>query len=386
MYSVHPDTCHRFAFACASTDSPATLCTAVTVESDSDVEILSVHSPLDRRGSAYIEEGSSAEVSRPIPNGKQAMGNHQSVLKPPVQPFTTECPQETQKAYADMQPMQTHSSKLRSLEKLYQNPESSEDVVGRRRRRRQESEPRLTRQKQPPRSASTQTAKQPAAAVKAEVGAVRAEQAGASRPEETGSHRAQGGQAIPIEAVAVSDAPQPRGHTVLAAPGVAQAQTDAGAAGKRTSRTARKSTAGATRKAPAVKVKKEAPARMDTVAEEVDVKVTVKVTLKKEAPVKKEVKVKKETKAKSGTKLQAGVGVIGKVLTRAEMDAALRGLKRAEPNQEMKHASGKASIYWISSVQDVCCSCLLRLIQGMFLKRMCVWSQERSHIVHLGFM
>ncbi|CAL8460742.1 g273 [Coccomyxa elongata] len=173
--------------------------------------------------------------------------------------------------------------------------------------------------------------------LKAEVGAVQAEQAGASKSEDI--HSTHGRQAISIEAVAAADVPHPGGHAALIATGVAQAQTEAGAAGKRPSKTARKSTAGATRKAPAVRVKKEASAEVERVKEEVDLKVEIKV--KKEAKVKKEVKVKKEMKAKSGLRLQAGVGVIGKVLSRAEMNAALAGLKRAEPNREMKHASGK---------------------------------------------
>lgn len=268
------------------------------------------------------------------------MGNLQSVLNPGVQPVAREGPQEFQTAHADMQRAQKHSSEFRSLEYLIQDPEPSEDLVGRRRRRRQEPEPRQTRRKQPPCSASTQTKTLPAIAVKAELGAVQAEQAGASKSEDI--HSAQGRQAISIEAVAVADVPHPGGHAALAATGVAQAQTEAGPAGKRPSRMARKSTAGATRKAPAVRVKKEAPAEVERVKEEVDLKVEIKV--KKEAKVKKEVKVKKEIKAKSGLKLQAGVGVIGKVLSRAEMNAALAGLKRAEPDREMKHASGEASI------------------------------------------
>ncbi len=363
MYSLHSDTCQRFASACASTDSPvaAATCTAVTVQSDSDVEVVSVHTPLDRRVSASVNEEGSAGVLQPISNGRKAMGNHQSVLLPHLHPFAPECPQETQTAYADMHRMQTHPSKLRSQEILYQDTEPSEDVVERKRRRRQESEPPQRRRKQPPRSASTQTTTQPAAAVKAQAGAVQAEQAEPSNLEETGSQRALGGQAVSIEATAVIDVPQPCGHAAVAAPGIAQAQTEAGAAGKRISKTARKSTAGAIRKPRAVKVKEEAPARVETVKEEV----TVKVTLKKDVKVNKEVKVKKETRPKSATKLQAGVGVIGKVLTRSEMDAALRALKRAEPNQEMKHASGKPSICGISSVQNMCNCRHLRLIQGM---------------------
>ena len=257
----------------------------LAVASDSDVE---VDSPLKCPEKADLQEIRSAGVPLEISKGRPSIDIQQQREPADFDAGILEI---------DGEPTQMSPAKLRAVENLSLPPRAAKPSKGPRgskRRKNEGPESCRPRKRQPSRSSAARATAQLSAAVRAEeAGAIKAE-AGA---QEEGAVSIAAAQALKAEQAGPSKAPQQKQKPASAAASNLQGPSNAARGGKL--KTARKTT-GATQKVPAVKVKKEAAAL-------------------------------------------AGRGVVGKVLPQAELAAALAGLKRAAPHQEMKHEPGQAS-------------------------------------------
>ncbi len=303
-----------------STDSPIMVLSSggLAVASDSDVE---VNSPAKAPQTAGVDDNAAAAVSQQASKGKPSTRSQRQAKPPAAKPIAIDMDVEVlevDQESAEMPPAKLRAVENLSLPKRARMPSNS--AKGEARRRKNEgSEARQPRKRQTSRSAASQgTAQPPAPARAEEPGAATAEEPGAATAEDAGAVKAE--QAGPSE--------PPRRQQRAAAPAAASA---AAGDAKLPKKTARK-TAGATQKAPSVKVKKEAAAA-----------------------------------ATAGSS-----GVIEKVLPQAELDAALAGLKRAEPHHELKHEPGEAlPAYMHASTHDawqLSCTCRASFRKGELLR------------------
>ena len=255
----------------------------LAVASDSDIE---VDSPVKCPRNADLQESRSPgftwEISKSRPSTCDQQQNELAKSDAGILEI-------------DGEPIQMPPAKLRAVENVSlpsRAAKPSEGKGGSRRRKNEGPEPCRPWKRQNSRSSAARFSAQPSSPAKAEEAAAIGPEAGA---QEQGAVSIAAAGAFQAERPGTSRAPQPRQKAASAAASNSQALCDPTA---RLKKTARK-TAGATQKAPAVKVKKEAPA-------------------------------------------PAGSGVVEKVLPQAELDAALAGLKRATPHEEMKHEPGEA--------------------------------------------